>query len=180
MDVDWREDHVMLKYHVVTDYLGRFARFGSPFGSVQRPQLAGYHHDESQWEVPMQRWMTLGHDHGDTGIAVVTEAKYGCSVREGDIGLTLLRSPKYPGCASRYGATSDPLCPGCSQVQSDDEVLNTAAKPKACMPRRWWCQCGKPRCSVSLSNLGSVVPAAIKPAEDGQGSFFAYMRLQVR
>ena len=45
----------------------------------------------------MSRWATV-HDEGErAGLLVVTENKYGLSCREGDLGVTLLRTPPMVG-----------------------------------------------------------------------------------
>jgi alpha-mannosidase len=93
-DLDWQEEHVLLKAVFPTDYLGRDARFGAPFGSVKRPQLSGSPLAEAMWEVPASRWAVVCDDSESAGFFVVTEAKYGFSCREGSLGLSLVRSAK--------------------------------------------------------------------------------------
>ena len=93
---DWSGRQRLLKYHFATGYRGRFARFGTPFGAVSRPQVPGVEQDEAMWEVPGSRWAAVTDDAGE-GLAVLTRAKYGFSVRSGDLGLSLLRSASYPG-----------------------------------------------------------------------------------
>lgn len=95
--VDWHEEDVMLKLHLPTAYRGREVRCGTPFGSVLRPQLATGPHVEAQWEWPMSRWATVSHDGERAGLFVITEAKYGLSCRDGDLAVTLLRSPRHVG-----------------------------------------------------------------------------------
>ncbi len=93
--IDWREEHRLLKFHLSTGYRGRFARFGAPFGSTLRPQLPGLSVDEAMWEVPGSRWAAVTDDHG-TGLALIAEARYGFSCRDGDLALSLLRRPRHP------------------------------------------------------------------------------------
>lgn len=93
-DLDWQEEHSLLKAVFPTGFLGRDARFGAPFGSVKRPQLAGPPAAEAMWEVPASRWAVVSDDSESRGFFVVTEAKYGFSCREGILGLSLVRSAK--------------------------------------------------------------------------------------
>lgn len=97
VDLDWHEEDVLLKMHFPTRYRGREARCGTPFGSVLRPQLAVTPQAESMWEWPMSRWAAVSDEGERDGLFVVTQAKYGLSCREGDLGLTLLRTPKHVG-----------------------------------------------------------------------------------
>lgn len=97
VELDWHEADTLLKLHFPTGYRGREVRCGTPFGSVLRPQLATSPLNEAQWEWPMSRWATVSHEAERAGLFVVTEAKYGLSCRDGDLGLTLLRSPRHVG-----------------------------------------------------------------------------------
>ncbi|HEX2860105.1 MAG TPA: glycoside hydrolase family 38 C-terminal domain-containing protein [Lacunisphaera sp.] len=90
--LDWRDPATLLKAVITTGYTGSQARFGCPFGSVLRAQWPGYPREEAQWEVPASRWMILGDDAQSEGLSVITEAKYGFTVRDGAVGISLVRS----------------------------------------------------------------------------------------
>ncbi len=92
VDVDWRAEKTLLKMLFPTAYAGRQARYGAPFGSVQRAQVPGDLADEAMWEVPASRWAAVCDETEAEGLFVVTEAKYGFSCRDGVLGLSLLRS----------------------------------------------------------------------------------------
>jgi alpha-mannosidase len=94
--IDWREPECLLKAHFPTRYHGRHARYGAPFGSVTRPQLPGTRAEEAQWEVPASRWAVVADDVASSGLFVVTEAKYGFACRNGNLQLSLVRSPEFP------------------------------------------------------------------------------------
>ncbi|MDA3963126.1 MAG: glycosyl hydrolase-related protein [Planctomycetota bacterium] len=175
IDADWQADHQLLKYHVVTGYQGRFARYGAPYGAVERPQLPGYHNDESQWEVAGQRWMTLGED-GSEGVAIVTEAKYGFSCREGDIGLSLLRAPTDPDpVADRGQRHLMRFAVGAAQRSGAGDLLSTAAQAESLYGEALVVAGGAMvPAPVSFEDLGTVVPSAIKPAEDGKGCILRF------
>ena len=96
-DIDWHEEMALLKVLFPTAYSGRAARFGAPFGSVQRGQQAGLPSDEAMFESAGSRWAIVGDDGDTEGLGVVTEAKYGFSCREGELGVSLLRSPRVTG-----------------------------------------------------------------------------------
>jgi alpha-mannosidase len=91
-EVDWQEPAMLLKAVFSTGYRGKQARFGTPFGSILRGQLPGSTAEEAQWEVPASRWMIVMDDAQSEGLTVVTEAKYGFTVRDGVVGVSLLRS----------------------------------------------------------------------------------------
>lgn len=97
LQVDWQEKDTLLKLHFPTAYRGREVRCGTAFGSVLRAQLAVHTQAEAMWEWPMSRWATVSDDGERAGLFVVTEAKYGVNCRDGNLGLTLLRSPLHVG-----------------------------------------------------------------------------------
>ncbi|WP_232767673.1 alpha-mannosidase [Geminisphaera colitermitum] len=91
-DIDWQDSLMWLKAIFATDYRGREARYGAPYGSVLRGQWPGYPREEANWEVAGSRWMTLLDDAQSEGLALFTESKYGFTVHNGTVGLSLLRS----------------------------------------------------------------------------------------
>lgn len=96
VETDWQDPDTLLKITFPTNYMGQDARFGGPFGSVLRSQQPGELYDEAQWEVPGSRYAVVADDTGAEGLFVVTEAKYGWTCREGNLGLSLLRSAIMP------------------------------------------------------------------------------------
>ncbi|KXU37674.1 hypothetical protein AXK11_00085 [Cephaloticoccus primus] len=91
-EVDWHETHKLLRLHFPTEYRGRYARFAAPYGSVLRGQQPGEPITEAQWEVPGSRWAAVSLDSEREGLALVTEAKYGFSARDGELAVSLLRA----------------------------------------------------------------------------------------
>ena len=84
-DIDWHEEKILLKALFPTAYTGRQARFGAPFGSVLRGQLAGQPRDEAMFEGAGSRWAIVSDDGETEGLGVITEAKYGFSCRDGTL-----------------------------------------------------------------------------------------------
>ncbi|MDF3128135.1 glycoside hydrolase family 38 C-terminal domain-containing protein [Kiritimatiellaeota bacterium B1221] len=100
IDLDWQEPNCLLKLHFPTRYSASHARFGAPFGSVLRPQIQNSQIAEAMWEVPFSRYLSVFDDGEREGLYVVTENKYGANVREGNIGISLVRSPRVTGMES--------------------------------------------------------------------------------
>ncbi|KXU37673.1 hypothetical protein AXK11_00080 [Cephaloticoccus primus] len=107
-DVDWHETRTLLRLHFPTEYRGRFARFGGPFGSVLRGQQPGEPITEAQWEVPGSRWATVSLDSEREGLALITEAKYGFSARDGELTVSLLRGAETTCAIGEYGGAAPP------------------------------------------------------------------------
>lgn len=97
LDLDWHEEDTMLKWHLPTRYAAREMRCGGPMGSILRPQLLTHRQAEAMWETPMSRWAAVFADAETEGLFVVTEAKYGVNCRDGNLGVSLVRSPLHVG-----------------------------------------------------------------------------------
>lgn len=97
MKIDWNEPEYLLKLHFPTAYAATHARFGAPFGSVLRPQVGMDLASEAKWEVPFSRYLAVFDEGEAEGLFIATEAKYGASVRDGNVGVSLLRSPRITG-----------------------------------------------------------------------------------
>ncbi|MEX0322622.1 MAG: alpha-mannosidase [Puniceicoccaceae bacterium] len=91
-DIDWKDPSILLKAVFPTEYRGRHARYGAPFGSSLRVQQPARPDDEAQFENPFNRWIEVSDDGGDEGFFVVSEAKYGATVFQGNVQVSLLRS----------------------------------------------------------------------------------------
>ncbi len=92
IELDWWLPEQLLKLVFPTAYAARQARYAAPFGSVLRSQVPGEPADEAKWEVPASRWAAVSDDTEHEGLFVVTEAKYGFSCRDGELGLSVVRS----------------------------------------------------------------------------------------
>jgi alpha-mannosidase len=167
--VDWHEYHQWLKYKIDTDYRGSMARYGAPFGSVDRPQTIGLPEQEAQWEVPASRWASVMDGRGK-GLSLITEAKYGFSAKEGAMSLSLLRSPTSPDPVCDRGRHTIKFSIGAHKDEICGNSLSTAAHADALYTDAIVLEGQSVRTSpFALSQLGSVVPAWVMPSRDGQG-----------
>ena len=93
-EVDWHEDHTMLKVAFPVNVRAMTATYEMPFGICERPTHFNTPYDLARYEVPGHRWIDLG-EHG-FGVALLNDCKYGFSVFGGMMRISLLRSPKNP------------------------------------------------------------------------------------
>lgn len=114
IDLDWRDEDTLLKFLLLTKHRASQARFGIPYSSILRPQQPAGLHAEAMWEVPFSRWLAMFDEAETEGIFAVTEAKYGVTVREGALGLSLVRSPRIVG----YDSHRRGWPPALSRVQA--------------------------------------------------------------
>lgn len=98
--VDWHEDHTLLRAIFPTNIRAPFATYEIPFGHIQRPTTRDNPIDKAKFEVPAHRWMDLSEPAANgkpgRGLAILNDSKYGHSCHGSVMGLSLLRSPKWP------------------------------------------------------------------------------------
>ena len=173
VDIDWQEEHRLLRYHLPTGYRGRTATFGAPFGSIERPQLPGRPEDEAMWEVAGSRWAAV-HDDDGTGLALLTEAKYGFHCFDGELGVSLLKAARHPDPAADVGRHTIRFAVGRHEPATlgagSDAVLSTACAADALFAPVPKTESGAPRPSpFVLEHPGSLCPAWVLPSETGSG-----------
>ncbi len=92
--VDWRESHKQLRVEARPAIHSLEASYEIQFGTVKRPAHANTSWDAAQFEVAGQRF--ADYSQADYGLGLVNDGKYGHSIRDGIMDLTLLRSPNDP------------------------------------------------------------------------------------
>jgi alpha-mannosidase len=110
-EVDWHEDHTLLKVAFPVDVHSPAASFEIQLGHVQRPTHVNTTWDEARFEVCAQTWVDLS-EHG-FGVALLNDCKYGHDVRGNVVRLSLLRSSTWPDPEADRGTTRSPTpcCP---------------------------------------------------------------------
>ena len=93
-EIDWREDHRLLRTESTIPVRSERATVGTQFGFVTRPTHRNTGHDRFAFEFACHRWMDLSEP--GRGMSVLADAIYGRSVSGGTMGLSLLRSPGHP------------------------------------------------------------------------------------
>lgn len=92
--VDWWQEHMMLKVAFPLNIRTEYASYEIPYAVIQRPtQLIG-EEDKGKIEVPALRWADLS--DSQYGVSVINEAKYGYDIKGNVVRLSLLRSPTWP------------------------------------------------------------------------------------
>src|SRR5258707_14303402 len=92
--IDWRERHILLKVAFPVDILAPNATYEIQWGNVQRPTHRNTSWDWARFETCAQKWVDLS--EGGYGVSLLNDCKYGHSIQENVIRLSLLRSPTLP------------------------------------------------------------------------------------
>lgn len=93
-DVDWHEEHKLLKAAFPVRINAAKAKYEIQYGHVERPTHYNTSWDQARFEVAAQKWADLS--EGGYGVALLNDGKYGHDTLGNTLRLTLLRSPKAP------------------------------------------------------------------------------------
>jgi alpha-mannosidase len=164
-EVDWHEDHRLLKVAFPFAIHAPEATYEVAFGAVRRPTHFSTTADLARYEVPGHRWADLS-EHG-FGAALLTDSTYGYSALGGTLRLSLLRAPRTPDPEADRGrhAFAYAVLPHAGSWQ-DSGVLAEAASFNARV--RWGS--GLPEGTwAHIDGAPGLVLDTIKHAEDGDG-----------
>ena len=165
--LDWQTEHVLVKAFFPVDVNAEKATFDTQFGNLERPAHANTSWDQAKFEVCGHKFADLSDD--SFGVSVLNDCKYGYSVRDGEIGLSLLRCPTYPDpdCDKGEHTFTYSLYPHAGTVRSSEVykqayLLNNpfvavTANGKGSLPERY---------SFASSDKQNVIIDTVKRAED--------------
>lgn len=93
-EVDWHEDHVLLRAAFPVDIHSDFATYDIQFGNLTRPTHRNTSWDAAKFEVCAHKWADLS--ESDYGVSLLSDCKYGYSVHGNVMGISLLKAATYP------------------------------------------------------------------------------------
>ena len=93
-EVDWHEDHVLLKAAFPVDIHNSHATYDIQFGNLERPTHHNTSWDAAKFEVCAHKWADLS--EGDYGVSILNDCKYGYGIEENIMKISLLKSATYP------------------------------------------------------------------------------------
>jgi alpha-mannosidase len=93
-DVDWQEEHKLLKVAFPVAVRAARATYEIQFGHVERTTHTNTSWDVARFEVCAHRWADLG--EAGYGVALLNDCKYGYDILGSVMRLSLLRAPTHP------------------------------------------------------------------------------------
>ena len=93
-EIDWHEQHTLLKAAFPTSVAVPRAQFDIQWGHVNRSTSRESSFDAARFEVAAHKWARLADD--DICVAVLNDCKYGYDVRDDTIRITLIKSSTSP------------------------------------------------------------------------------------
>lgn len=88
--VDWKEHQTLLKVHFPVAVHTDEATFDIQFGNLTRKTHSNTSWDVARFESCGQKWMDLSEGH--YGVSLMNDCKYGHSVKDSNMALTLIKS----------------------------------------------------------------------------------------
>ncbi len=98
VDADWHAAHRLAKLMIPLASEPRVVYFDQPYGWAERRSACSGGaslFDRAMWEVPARNWVYTPYT-GSRGLVVLSDGVYGYSYGCGQVGLSILRAPKYP------------------------------------------------------------------------------------
>ena len=91
---DWKEDQLLLKALFPVELNSTEATFEIQYGNVKRSTAVNTSWDQARFEVCHHKWMDVA--EGGYGVSFLNDCKYGVSVEENVVGLSLLKCGRFP------------------------------------------------------------------------------------
>lgn len=164
-EIDWNEQHTLLKVAFPVNVLSPRATYEIQWGEIERSTHQNTSWDFAQFEVPGHKWADIS-ERG-FGVALLNDCKYGYSIKENTIRLTLIKSATNPDPRADQGKhrftyallphEADPTLVRQEARRLNDPLIVIPGTPKSNQP---------PIISVSSEN---VIVETVKPSEDGNG-----------
>ena len=92
--IDWREQQQLVKAEFHFDVMTRTAACEIPYGVMERPTHKNTSWERAQFEMCAHRFVDLSEP--GFGVALLNDGRYGHSIEDGFVGLTLLTSGIFP------------------------------------------------------------------------------------
>jgi alpha-mannosidase len=180
MQVDWHEQHILLKVAFPVSVESKFATYEIPYGNIERPTTRNTPEERAMFEVPAQHWGDLSDDQH--GLSILNDCKYGYDAKGNVIRLSLLRSPTSPDPNTDQGfhEFTYSLYPHkgdwkAGETERRGYELNFPLIPVDVMPHA-----GVLPASQSLVQIepGNVILTAVKKAYDSDALVFRFFEFE--
>jgi alpha-mannosidase len=165
--VDWKEHQHLLKVHFPVNIHSDEATFDIQFGNVTRKIHTNTSWEMARFESCGQKWIDMSEGH--YGVSLLNDCKYGHSVKDGNMAITLIKSGIEPNPMTDYEEHyfTYALYPHAENWRASGTVREAY---KLNQPA-YAVQGGTPGTKTSFASVdqANIVMETIKEAEDGSG-----------
>lgn len=169
---DWKDHHVLLRVNFPVQINAVKASYEIQFGNLERETTSNHSWDTAKFEVCAHKWADLSEN--GLGISLLNDCKYGHSIKDGEMGLTLIKSGIYPNENADIGhhEFTYSIYPHQGRWQESETVEQAYNLNIPLVARRLMCNLGKPEkeswSMISIENKNCFMEM-IKTAENGDG-----------
>ncbi len=166
--IDWKLHQHLLKAEFPVDIHADEATFEVQFGNVKRKTHTNTSWDKARFESCAQKWMDFSEGH--YGVSLLNDCKYGHSVNDGVIGLTLLKSgvEPHPNADVEVHEFTYSLLPH-AETWQEAGTVQEAYKLNQSAYAVIGGEAGKAASFASV-NKRNVILETVKAAENGEGT----------
>ena len=172
--MDWQDDHRFLKAAFDTTIHTDYASQEIQFGYIRRVTNRNTSVEKSKFEVSNHKYTDLSETR--YGAAVLNDCKYGHSVKDSNMAITLIKSGIEPNPTTdqEEHTFTYALYPHAENWRAAGTVAEAYKLNQPLMTVVHAQECGKDACPESFSfasvNAGNVILETVKKAEDGNGT----------
>jgi alpha-mannosidase len=181
--VDWNEQHILLKAGFPVNVHSDKATFEIPYGSIERPTTRNTPEEEGMFEVPALRWGDVS--NATQGFSLLNASKYGYDAKDNVIRLSLLRSPQMPAPDNHiadqgaheftYSLYAHAGGWKAGNTMRQGYELNYPLIPVVSQPHAGpW----KAKLGFARIDAGNVILTVLKKAEDDDGLIFRFYEFE--
>src|SRR5579859_2411867 len=165
-EVDWQEEHKLLKVAFPVAVRSPRATYEIQFGHVERNTHTNTSWDQARFEVCGHRWADLG--EAGYGVALLNDSKYGYDIHGSVMRLSLLRAPTHPDPNADRGRHrfTYALMPHPGDFRAAGVIAAAEDLNAPLRLRRGGVSDGRRRRSLIEVDTAQVVVEAVKSAED--------------
>ncbi len=167
-NIDWQDNHRLLKAAFDTNINEDFARHEIQFGNVKRPTTRNNSIEEAKFEVVNHKYTDLSETK--YGVTILNDCKYGITVEGGNIRLSLHKGGTHPdrmGDHDGIHKCTYSLLPHSSGFNSKDVIRPSYELNMPVMSAQGTYEM---LCPVT-TDAENIIVEAIKPCEDAQKAF---------
>ncbi|MCH3918220.1 MAG: glycosyl hydrolase-related protein [Spirochaetia bacterium] len=169
--INWKEHQIFLKDWFPVDVHAQEATFDIQYGNVRRTTHSNTSWDFAKFEVCVHKWLDISED--GFGVSFLNDCKYGCSVKDGKVGLSMLKSAIYPNpeADKELHEFTYAIYPHVGNWRDADTVGQAYGLNNPLEVRMKQTVGGKLPLSLSFVSVDceNVVIEVVKEAEDGKG-----------
>ena len=173
---DWKEHQHLLKAEFPVDIHSDEATFEVQFGNVTRKVHTNTSWEKARFESCAQKWMDFS--EGNYGVSLLNDCKYGHSVNDGTVALTLIKCGVEPNPNAdvemhNFTYSLYPHCGTWKQAGTVKEAYNVNQPAYAVLGGEE----GKCYSFASVSH-DNVILETVKQAENGEGTVLRFYECQ--